>query len=719
MSEPIELSAERKLKELLSYAARGWHIFPLWEVTAERVCTCPKGSDCGNAGKHPRIKHGFKGATTNEEQIRTWHRRNPSANWGVACGPSGLAVVDVDPRNGGEENLRALETEHEELADTIRANTGGGGQHYLYSTDEPAPSRVLTPGVDFKSTGGYIVLPPSNHVSGGTYTWDAGAHPSETPLAPLPDWVRKLAGDAKRTEKHQPCGAVTESYLGAAFQAMGWMGRALGPDKSAVQCPWESEHTGGHRYDSSTVIFGPRRGSRVGWFHCSHAHCSNRTLREVLDIIPEQARQTAREAIGADPQYNPHAEVDEAERARPLSVEDDGDWVQNLRFTNDGRLTRDAGNAGLILANDEHWSGCLQYDEFADRIRWARPAPPITGLASPDPGDDLSDHHVTYVHHWFARLRGVSMPKGAIQDALESAARSNPHHPVRDYLSALQWDGTPRIATWLQSYLGAADTSYIHATGRWWLISAVARVMMPGCQADHLLVLEGAQGSGKSTAARILGGDWFLSNLPDISSKDAAQVLQGHWISEIGELDAFKGAAGTRVKDWVTRETDSYRPAYGRFTVRRPRQCVFIGTTNEHQYLTDGSGGRRFWPVAITRCDRDRLRTDRDQLWAEAVHAFHAGEQWHPTDELKADLTEAQDDRFDDDEWGPRIAHWASTRDGFTVGDVLAGALSLEPAKWDRRSQIRAGTVLQRMNLQVKRVRENGSRARRYYRVAQ
>lgn len=716
MTEPIQFDEAKRLQALLAYAKRGWFIFPCFEINDKGNCSCPKGANCGSPGKHPRTPNGFKNATTDKTQILAWAKKWPRANWGIDCGASRLAVVDVDPRSHGDESLAALEKAHAELPPTIRACTGGGGQHYLFSfpEGEEVASAVLDLGIELKAVGGYIIVAPSNHISGHFYRWDAGGHPKDTEPAEIPQWILTRIG-TKETKQYEKGGTVDQGFLGAAFNAAGWLGRAVGPDKAAARCPWEDEHTIGTRYDSSTVIFGPTKGYRVGWFWCSHGHCQrNRTLKDVLAQLPEAAKKKAREELQLDPQYSP--EQEEAQRQVAQQIQAVGeDWAKLLRRNQEGVITKDAGNAALILANLEDWRGCLEYDSFADRIRWARPVPELSGLPAPRPGDDLADHHVLYVHHWLAKLRGVAFTKQAIQDALELAAKANERHPVRDWLSSLQWDRKPRAATWLSKYLGAADDPYTHAVGRWWLISAVARIFTPGCQADHLVVLEGEQGAGKSTAARILGGEFFLANLPDITNKDAAQVLQGHWIVEIGELDAFRGAAGTRVKDWVTRTVDSYRPAYGRFTVRRERSCVFLGTTNEAHYLTDSTGARRFWPVRVSGLAREELQTDRSQIWAEAKNYYDADEPWWPGEDLAAQIQEQQEERYTGDEWERKIEQWANSREPFTIGEVLSGALNIEPSKWDRAVQTRAGGCLRRLGFVVVKHREGSARVRKYH----
>jgi len=694
----------------LAYARRGWHVFPCYEWAGDR-CACDDGASCGNGGKHPRVSTGFKAATTDPDQIREWWTRWPRANVAIATGASRLVVVDVDPRNGGDESMRDLETEHGRLPDTIRAVTGGGGSHELFAApDVPrVPSRVIADGVDIKAHGGYVIAAPSTHSSGGTYEWDAGAHPGDAELAPCPEWiVRRLAQPT--TTKHEPAtGAVTDGVIGKAFELLGWLGRAVGPDRMTARCPWEDEHTSGKRHDSSTVVYAPRPGSRVGWLYCLHSHCQHRTAKDVLAIIPAPVVAEARAALEISPSWSPEQE------AVPTPLTGEGAWESSLRRNQSGTLTREPGNAALLVANLDEWRGCLQYDEFADQIRWARPAPSLAGFAPPDVGADLADHHVTYVQHWLARHHDVAFPKQSVHDAVESAARQNTVHPVREYLTGLEWDGTLRLDSWLVDYLGADPAlGYVAAVSRWWLVGAVARVMRPGCQADHILVLEGDQGAGKSTAVRILGGDWYLASLPDLGSKDASQILQGSWLVEMGELDALRGAAMTRVKDYITRTVDSYRPAYGRSTVRRPRQCVFIGTTNEHTYLQDSSGARRFWPIRVSAIDAAGLRSARDQLWAEAVARYEAGEQWHPSATFVPALTEAQDERFAADAWEPRIAAWAAERSEFTLGSVMADALGIEPGRWTRGDQTRVGMVLRRLGYTSRRVMVAGVREVRY-----
>jgi hypothetical protein len=409
----------------------------------------------------------------------------------------------------------------------------------------------------------------------------------------------------------------------------------------------------------------------------------------------------------------------------PASVPPEDDWRASIRCNQRGMLTKDPGNAALMLRFHDDWRGCLEYDAFADQIQWAR-RPPDIGFKRPEPGDRLEDHHGTLVHHWFAKCEGVSFTKAAIWEAILEAAHANPIHPVRDYLRSLVWDGKPRLSRWLATYLGAEPNDYAFAVGRWWMISAVARAFQPGCQADHMLILEGPQGAGKSTALRILGGQWYLGSLPDIRDRDkAAAVLQGNWIAEIGELDAVRGAAATRVKDWLTQCFDEYRAAYARLPKRRDRSCVFAGTTNESQYLNDPSGARRFWPVLVRLLDREALQRDRDQLWVEARLAYESGELWYPTTQFADEIAEQQEERFEEDEWFARIAAWvkggelsAASRTAFTLGDVMGGALSLEPGKWDRTAQTRAGVCLRRLGFRWRFVSEAGTRIRRFFPVA-
>lgn len=381
-------------------------------------------------------------------------------------------------------------------------------------------------------------------------------------------------------------------------------------------------------------------------------------------------------------------------------------WLKRLQANDKGVPLANTANVAIALEQAPELQGIVRLDEFANKIMLAN-LPPWEKRFEHRPWRDADDTELlVWLQENGLQLRGVQ----TVADAVRMIAKRHSYDPLADYLNSLEWDGLARLSLWPHVYLGAPDTKLNRAIARAFLVSAVARGLQPGCQADHVVALEGLQGTGKSTLVRILGGDWTQEHLPDMHTKDGMAALAGAWFVELSELAAMTRSEVEAVKSFISRTIDRYRQAYGRHVIEQPRRCVFIATTNEQTYLRDQTGNRRFWPIECGQLQRDELEKDRDQLFAEAVQAYRSGEQWHFTDpEVIAEATAVQELRVEHDPWLDDISGFVSGRSVVTTGEIL-GMLGIPRDRSSGPQAKRIGGLLRRLGFQGKEETQNGQR---------
>lgn len=366
-------------------------------------------------------------------------------------------------------------------------------------------------------------------------------------------------------------------------------------------------------------------------------------------------------------------EEDSEEPTDTTAKKDELDWMSDLSLDKKGNVEPTTNNILIILHNDKNLKNLGKFNLFSmrhevfGRLPWYKEKVKRNWRDEDDSGLRL----------YIEKIYGISAVN-KVSDAMSIYSRDMEYHPVRDYLDSLEWDGIERLDTVLIDYLGAEDSRYVRLVTRKLMIGAVARIYRPGCKMDNTLILVGPQGYGKSTFIQKLAKSavWFSDSLYVYSGKEAMEAVRGKWIIELAELAGMKKAEIETIKSFISGEKDSFRAAFKRHSEDNPRQCVFIGSTNEQEFLRDQTGNRRFWPVDIAVNERNKsvfvnLDDEVDQLWAEAKAAFIAGEPWHADYELTNLAVEVQQ------------AHTESNE----LSTIISNYLNKElPAEWDDMS---------------------------------
>lgn len=735
------------LAAALAHAARGWRVLPLWGPSV-RGARCGCGNDsCSNALKHPigeLVPHGCHDATTDPAVIESWWAKFPEANIGIATGQeSGVWALDVDPRHGGDVTLDTLEAKHGRLPSSLRARTGSGGLHILFR--HPGDGKLsnssgrLGAGLDVRGDGGYIVGPPSRHASGGVYVL---LDEDESVIEPAPNWLLELIGERyTEDESTEPVEELPDDQ--AELVARRKLARAIVRVREGYSrhqtAVWMFQQCRDNRVpraiaraliDPFLLVCAEKKDRAVprpevtkafAWAYKKAPRDADReievriggkTILEIAAIPSDIERHKAIKAVAAAEAVPVAAVKAEVARQRAaVAVPAPSDWRAMLlwRETPSGRkLETCLRNAAVFLTHHEQWRGLIKANQFSGVVEWAPgDQPPIEA-----PAGRWSDLHTFQATEWLQAGPRLMVGSDIVYSSIQLAAQVSAMHPVREYLEKLVWDQEPRLDSWLEDLAGVARTPHAAAVGRRWLVSACARALRPGSKADHALILEGPQGIGKSTLLRTLFEPWYTDEIDVLGSKDAAMQIRGAWCIEMSELDALHRSDVSRVKAFISRTVDRYRPPYGREVIEAPRGCVFAGSVNDSQYLRDETGGRRFWPVACTEIDIEGAKAIRDQLWAEAMVAFRAGEAWWlDTRDLVEKAEEEQEQRYFADAWEERISdalepHRWKVGQPVTISNVLE-AIGVDPARQDRGAQMRAAGCLKRLGREMVKVKQN------------
>ncbi len=541
--------------------------------------------------------------------------KNFPENFGVVLG-SDVLVIDVDPRNFDQNDKphKRLFLDIKVALSTLKTyivETGTGGLHIYLRIPPGTPIKKknkLYKGIDFLGRGCYVVGAGSIHPdTKKPYIVLKG---SPETIKDAPELLLNLIRQGMDDTAH----VSGRDYTNTKYDVDTFI-KLLKTTPEAVSGSSGDETTYKVACQGRNLGLDPSLAYQLMLEHYN-PRCQPPWTPDELMVKVKNGYNFAQGAVGKD-RPETHFKSVEDEEVKPIT------WDT----TNNGtkkRTLKNVCNYFDLPYSQLHKT--VAFNDFAKRVCLVKPLP------------WSKDGQITKHQEWsnfdsikcryYLNTHGFDAPTPLIDEAVVSVALDNGFHPVKDYMTALVWDGTPRLDTWLSVYCGVDDNKYTREVGRIALMQMVKRVYQPGCKADYVLVLEGEQGAKKSEVFRILAGGWFAEFPVDPHSKETVDLMQGKLIVEFAEMDVTRKTEVTALKAFITRQVDRIRFAYASKPSDVPRQCVFMGTMNPdatNEYLADTTGNRRFFPVKVGVIDTHSLQKDRDQIVSEAVQLVMRG----------------------------------------------------------------------------------------------
>lgn len=310
-----------------------------------------------------------------------------------------------------------------------------------------------------------------------------------------------------------------------------------------------------------------------------------------------------------------------------------------------------ASNAKIVLSEHKNFKGKFWFDEF-----YKKGFTTYFGKKEPLEDDSIKKLWILFQHKYGFE----TMAKPNFFDAMDVACLEDIRNEPREWLESLKWDGEKRVEEFFIRAYGTEDNEYTRKVSQNFFVAQVARINKPGCKFDNMVILEGVQGTGKSSSLKALVGDkWFAEPQAGLDNKDFEGSLLGKLIIEFAELNHFKKAENTLIKKKLSCSVDNFRLPWDRRVKDVPRTCIFVGTTNDERYLQDETGGRRFWPVKTTTIDMKYIQDNREQLYAEALILYREGFEYYSVPEMAKDEQAA---RLSVHPWEDIIRAWLDTQ---------------------------------------------------------